>query len=222
MKLGVAVPCYPGHIPHVLTLLDSIETQTSKPDKVVVSCSSTTEKFIKKPYSFPLEILLIPDVRNAAQNRNLAGSRLTDMDYITYFDADDVMHPQRIEILRRIFQLTDCDIILHDYSMEQNFSLLNLDTILYRVNSLVQAPSGCITHKDVQYFYKKEQIHHSQSSIKASLLTRVQYPEEKEFCNKEDCVFCYRIFGLHDVHNVYVNHKLSYYKSSNSQHELTV
>ena len=40
MKIGVAIPCYSGHIPKLLCLLNSLEKQTKLPDKVVVSCSS--------------------------------------------------------------------------------------------------------------------------------------------------------------------------------------
>ena len=37
MKIGVAIPCYYGHIQRLYDLLDSIEKQTIIPDKVVVS-----------------------------------------------------------------------------------------------------------------------------------------------------------------------------------------
>ncbi len=37
------------------------------------------------------------------------------MDYITFIDADDIMHPQRIEFLLKGFQTYDSDIILHNY-----------------------------------------------------------------------------------------------------------
>ena len=42
MKIGVAVPCYYGHIQRLYELLDSIEKQTILPDKVVVNSSSTS------------------------------------------------------------------------------------------------------------------------------------------------------------------------------------
>ena len=42
MKIGVAIPSYYGHITRLFDLLDSIENQTVLPDKVVVSCSSTS------------------------------------------------------------------------------------------------------------------------------------------------------------------------------------
>jgi hypothetical protein len=64
MKIGVAVPCYYEHIPNLMYLLDSIESQTCRPDKVEVSCSSTRELFETKQYSFPLEIMKIEIICN--------------------------------------------------------------------------------------------------------------------------------------------------------------
>ena len=83
MKLGVAIPCYYGHITNLFVLLDSIENQTIIPNKVVVSSSSTTNIDINKKYSFDLDVITTEENKNAAQNRNSAASKLLDMDYIT-------------------------------------------------------------------------------------------------------------------------------------------
>lgn len=215
MKIGVAVPCYYGHIGHLTNLLDSIENQSCKPDKVVVSCSSTKELFETKKYSFLLEIIITEEHKNAAQNRNIAASRLNDMDYITFIDADDIMHPQRIEILLKTFQETDCDIILHNFLMnDSNFN--HIDNIDIRINELIQCYTGCIRHLDF-YKYQSQSIHHSQSSIKKYIFDIIKYPEEKEYARKEDCVFCYRIFSIPNIKNVYISNQLSLYKPSNTE-----
>lgn len=212
MKIGVSVPCYYGHIPHLTNLLDSIENQTHRPDKVVVSCSSTKELFETKQYSFPLEIIITEDHKNAAQNRNIATAKLNDMDYITFMDADDVMHPQRIEILIKAFQETGCDIILHNFLMDDS-EFNHIETIDMRINELTQCYSGCIRHVDI-YKYQSQMIHHSQSSIKKHIFDIVQYPEEKEFTRREDCIFCNRVFSIPNITNVYISNQLSVYKPS--------
>ena len=215
MKIGVAIPCYYGHIPHLMHLLDSIENQTCKPEKVVVSCSSTKELFEIKQYSFPLEIIITEEDKNAAQNRNIAANHLNNMDYITFMDADDIMHPQRIQILLKVFQETDCDIILHNFLMD-NSEFNSIENIDYRTNQLIQCYSGCIRHIDF-YKYQTQLIHHSQSSIKKYIFDIVKYPEEKEFARKEDCVFCYRVFSISNVKNIYISNPLSIYKPSNTE-----
>ena len=117
MKIGVAIPCYYGHIERLYDLLDSIEKQTILPTKVVISISSTSKFNLNKTYSFPLSVIITVDKQNAAKNRNIAALNLLDMDYITFIDADDIMHPQRIEFLLKGFQTYDSDIILHNYLM---------------------------------------------------------------------------------------------------------
>lgn len=65
MKIGVAIPCYIGHIDPLFKLLDSIQNQTVIPDEVVVSCSSTKKTDFElncyieklKKYTFSLEII---------------------------------------------------------------------------------------------------------------------------------------------------------------------
>jgi glycosyltransferase involved in cell wall biosynthesis len=217
MSIGVAIPCYYGHISRLTNLLDSIENQTCKPNKVVVSCSSTTNKFDTKEYSFPLKIIITEDKKNAAQNRNIAALILNDVDYITFIDADDIMHPQRIEIILKAFKETDCDIILHNYiNNERNFDVI--EKIDMRVNELTQCRSGCIRHLDFyNHDIQNQLIHHSQCSVKKHIFDKVKYPEEQEFYSREDCVFCHRIFSIPNIKNVYISNPLSLYKQSGTQ-----
>jgi glycosyltransferase involved in cell wall biosynthesis len=116
MKIGVAIPCYKYHIPKLIRCLESIEAQTLKADQVVVSCSSSDKSDfpsdIEKRFSFPLVILTTPDRKNAAENRNIAISHLTT-DLVSFFDADDIMHPQRLEFIKHAFYLKrDCKIVI--------------------------------------------------------------------------------------------------------------
>jgi glycosyltransferase involved in cell wall biosynthesis len=228
MKIGVAIPAYIGHIEGLFKLLDSIQNQTVIPDKVVVSCSSTKKSDLEldcyfekvKQYSFYLEIITTEEKKSAAQNRNIAASKLTDMDYITFIDADDTMHPQRIEILLKVFQEHDSDIILHNYHNSQTHDSITKkiesDTIDIRQNSLKQCYSGCITHK--YYYDTNDKIHHGHVSIKQTIFKYVQFPEEPEFYTKEDCIFCYRVFSLpNNIKDSYIVNELSYYKPSNTQ-----
>jgi len=227
MKIGVAIPAYIGHIETLFKLLDSIQNQTVIPDKVVVSCSSTNKSDLEldcyfekvKHYSFYLEIITTEEKKSAAQNRNTAAFKLSDMDYITFIDADDIMHPQRIEILLKVFQEDDSDIILHNYYnseiIDNMMKKIEKYNIKVRPNSLKQCYSGCITHKF--NYDKNDKIHHGHVSIKQYIFNLVKFPEEPEFYRKEDCVFCYRVFSLHNIKDSYIANELTYYKPSNTQ-----
>jgi glycosyltransferase involved in cell wall biosynthesis len=216
MKIGVAIPCYYGHIDQLFFLLDSIEKQTILPDKVSVSCSSSQTFENKKTFSFPLEIIVTEEKQNAARNRNVAAAKLQDMDYITFIDADDIMHPQRMEILLQVLKKEDSDIILHNFYDESEYNASIFDkfhNISIRTDTLVKSWSGCITQVN-GYNDSIDKIHHSQVTVKKNIFEQVKFPEEVEFNTREDCVFCYRVFSLPNVKNAYIQNKLSYYKPS--------
>jgi Glycosyl transferase family 2 len=220
MKIGVAVPCYIGHVDILYNLLDSIEYQTLIPNKVVVSCSSTSNFFLQKNYSFPLEIITTYEKKNAAQNRNIAAANLKDMEYITFIDADDIMHKQRIEFIEKVVNENNSDIIFHNYFTQDPANKLAL-TELYedlhmKVNTLTQCSSGCIKHINF-HGNSDNKIHHSQITVKREIFEQVLFPEEEAYQTKEDCVFCYRVFGLPNINHTYIENKLSYYKPSGTE-----
>ena len=228
MRIGVAIPCFIKHIPQCLQLLDALEYQTRRPDEVVVSCSSTIE-FPHKEYSYPIKILVTEKKQNTSTNRNCAAREL-QTDIICFFDADDEMHPQRLEVIERSFQSTNgvtgdiqstngvtgetptTDIILHSFFEESErdrpYPLIDLSNYSMIRNQLSQAPSGCITLDNVQ------RIHHGQVSVTKEIFQQVQFPEEREYEIREDCVFCYRVFSLPNIRSVYLPDPLSKYSPS--------
>ena len=246
----MAIPCFIKHIPQCLQLLDALEYQTRRPDEVVVSCSSTDE-FPHKEYSYPIKILVTEKKQNTSTNRNCAAREL-QTDIICFFDADDEMHPQRLEVIERSFQSVrdiqstngvtgdiqstngvtgdiqsvrdqsvrdqsvreapTTDIILHSFFEESErdrpYPLIDLSNYSMIRNQLSQAPSGCITLDNVQ------RIHHGQVSVTKEIFQQVQFPEEREYEIREDCVFCYRVFSLPNIRSVYLPDPLSKYSPS--------
>jgi len=213
MKIGVAIPCFDKHLSYLFLLLDSIEAQTLMPNKVCVSCSSTESFPSSRKYSFPLEFVLTTEKRNAAQNRNIAMDRLRDMDYISFMDADDIMHPQRIEVLRNVFEENNCQMILHNYQHRKNTIFRPVRNIEVRVNTMKPTVSGGTTHIEHHKFLQQH-IHHSQVSVQRSIIDLVRFPEEPEFHRREDSAFCNRVIKLPNVNHVYIVNELSYYAPS--------
>lgn len=206
--IGVAIPCYKYHIPKLTRCLDSIEAQTIKPNKVVVLCSSSEESDIPNyKYSFPLHIVVRSDRRNAAQNRNQAAS-LLDTDIISFFDADDIMHPQRIEYIQKHGNV---DIVLHSYITEEKFTPYT--HVHAHKNSLAKSPSWCAYYVP-DY---RAPIHHAHVSCRRHILNRVRFREEVEFQRtehhggREDAVFCGDVLALEGITSCYIAEPLSCY-----------
>ena len=104
MKLAIVIPTYKYHIPVLKRTLESVAQQTCPPDLVIVrasscdaKCSGILAELRLFPWPFPLTILETDKVQYAGQNRNEGVAAVPDdIDIISFFDSDDLMHPRRI------------------------------------------------------------------------------------------------------------------------------
>lgn len=206
-SLGVVIPCHKPYIPFLKECLDSIEAQTEKPDAVMVMCSSSSPDDIPdeyRRYSFPLDIVTREEVYNQAQNRN-EGAKRMNTEIVSFFDADDVMHPRRIEMIKT--HMACADIVLHSYQTESR-EFVPIDSARVYWNELIRAPSGCVVHRRDS----NKPIHHSQVSVKRHLLDCVRFPENIELQRREDSLFCGTIVSMGHIQNAYIENSLSWYR----------
>ena len=115
-RVSVVVPCSSKHVQHLPEILRELAMQTSPPDEVVVAVSGVaTAPAHRAPARIPfLRILASAAPANAAQNRN-RGTAASTGSVIVYQDADDLPHPQRIELLRHLFDAFDVDHVMHGF-----------------------------------------------------------------------------------------------------------
>jgi len=213
MRLGIAIPCFNKHISQLMTLLTTIEGQTRKPDGVAISCSSTkSNEFPElKGYSFPIHVALFEGRKNTAENRNIAYKQFADMDAVSFFDADDIMHPQRLEFIELALN-KGADIVLHNYNIDKakQFEVYETANIIY--DQLAKSRSGCAYLK-IQW---NAPIHHAQVTVRRPVLNRVQFNEEKAYERREDSNFCGKVLVLPGIRNAYISEQLSYYREGHS------
>jgi glycosyltransferase involved in cell wall biosynthesis len=218
MKLGIVIPSYKGDIAKLQTLLDSIESQTVKPYHAVISCSSMKDtQFPDLPhYSFPLTIFVWDGRKNAAQNRNTGAKFLLDkVDLLSFFDADDIMHPQRNEHILTAFNSPENpDIVLHSYlegpEIQLPFSEISNPRMMF--NCLQRAPSGCTYNPNNDSL----RIHQSQATVKKEIFQQIQFQEGVDYERREDAVFCGDVTNLPNIRSAYINAPLSKYFISGS------
>jgi glycosyltransferase involved in cell wall biosynthesis len=205
-SLGVVIPCHKPYIPFLGQCLDSIEFQTVKPDKVVVVCSSSTPDDIPSSYtdySFPVTIITREDVRNQAQNRN-QGLSIIGTDIVSFFDADDLMHPQRIQYLRTYMPHTD--LLVHAFAIEEPvFRVIRRPTV-YK-DRLGCAPSGCLQVVP----FRAALIHHAHATVRADVLKTFTFDEHPDVVRREDSLFCGGIVRS-GARTLYIEEPLSWYR----------
>jgi glycosyltransferase involved in cell wall biosynthesis len=219
MRIGIAIPCYKYHIPALGRCLKAIAEQTRLPDEVVVSCSSSLADDIPG-YSlpFPFRVIVTQERKNAAENRNIAAGFL-DTDIISFFDADDIMHPQRLEAIEKAFtSVTGCDIVLHSflYGQPVDEPWVTYVDFQIRPNTLARAPTGCAIFTP-NY---RALIHHAQVSVRAGILTKVTFRENAIFENRtnEDALFCGDVLAIPSIQSAYIAVPLSKYYMEGQTH----
>jgi len=112
MRLGVCIPCHVSHVKYLEKCLESIYYQTKSPDIVSISISETDTIPDLPTYNFEVKITISQNHQCEGKNRNVAAS-VIDTEIITFFDADDIMHPRRLEIIAEHFT-HDIDGYIHD------------------------------------------------------------------------------------------------------------
>ena len=227
--IGVVIPCHKPHIPLLKECLDSIEAQTDKPDKVLVMCSSSMPDDIPESYrnySFLLEIVTREGRYNAAENRN-EGIKRMNTDCISFFDADDSMHPQRIEMIRK--HMGGADILFHGYQTESRQFESITNPIVHK-NQLIRTDTGCVVFDPlrlVEDYYKnnrttfdhsytewKKPLHHAQVCVRRYLFDYLKFPETKELETRggEDALFCGMIVSMGHIQTIFIENSLSWYR----------
>lgn len=207
--IGVAIPCYHGHVKHLALLLDNIEKQIRKPDMVVVSCSGV-DYDIHYEHSYPLQIITTPYKQNSSQNRNIAASKL-ETDIITFIDADDLMHFQRLAIIEKAFVENNIVILLHNFIVGFDTLDITYDNIMFDINTLI-----VIDEYVIQHIKTPSNIHNGHCSIDRKLLTHVRYNESPTHYGKEDSVFNADIIRMFPTRNAYCPLVLSKYVPSDT------
>src|SRR5574342_668927 len=107
--VSVVVPCAHSHVAHLAQLVAALHAQTPKPDQIVVAVSGC-EASVLPPLD--AQVLHVPDRRTAGANRN-RGTAATNGDIVVYQDADDLPHPQRLEIIAELFAKYQIDHLMH-------------------------------------------------------------------------------------------------------------
>lgn len=126
LKISVCIPCLSDHIYLLDRCIKSVYKQILHPHEVIVSISSvqdleTTKTNVENQIGkyrdrLKLIILYTSEKKYAGENRNIAISHSTG-DIITFIDADDAMHNNRLWVLGRTFsKYQSCLGVLHHFT----------------------------------------------------------------------------------------------------------
>lgn len=110
-KFAMCIPCHAEDLSCIDQCLKSIKAQEEAPDIVSMSVSSSTpetQAFLmkkKEEYDIPIHYTFTAESKLPGANRNRAAAEAVRQGatHLSFFDVDDIMHPQRFKFIRRAF-----------------------------------------------------------------------------------------------------------------------
>jgi glycosyltransferase involved in cell wall biosynthesis len=211
--ISVVIPCIPKHIKHLNELLHSIESQTLLPQEVIIALSETNNQYCiklqneyNKLYN-KLKIIFNCVEHNAyaAENRN-RGARIVNTDYITFIDADDLMNPNKIMTIIKLFKTIDTDVILHTIKDKKI-----TNKIIYSDEIRSQIDKNHTNYLQHKLFGLNNRIHHAHISIKTDVYNKYKQNEDSKYYRKEDSEFVKRLINS-DVKTIIIDTDLTQYR----------
>jgi glycosyltransferase involved in cell wall biosynthesis len=177
---SIIVPCHSTHAKYLPDLLCHLKNQTVLPDEVVIAISdadSISDDIIlclnQENHPFKVIPIYSKGIVSAGGNRNIACSNAKGHILICN-DADDIPHPQRIEVIKYFFEKYEIDLLVHDFFREEkDYKAFNLNQI------------KCF---DYVSNYKRISHHRGCPAISKNVFNSIIW-DEKNFNANEDKIF---------------------------------
>ncbi len=119
---SIIIPCHYKHAIWLPSLLDTFAQQTVLPNEIVISLSEYTkvnpdllQNLCSNRWPFTIQLLTCEEPISEGGNRNRACRHATGDVFICH-DADDIPHPQRVEIIKFFFDNLPIDHLMHYYT----------------------------------------------------------------------------------------------------------
>ena len=127
VPISLVVPTVYAEVKCLSVLLRSLVESTSFPSETIIVASGDSARFVHEidtlkatlanmSSSLPnVKLVLLKGLHQQAQGRNI-GANLSTNDIVSFFDGDDFLHPQRFDILHRIYvENPEVDVVLHTW-----------------------------------------------------------------------------------------------------------
>jgi len=218
ISISICIPCFPRDTPKLDRLINSINNQKVRPNMIIIGHSEMSKKDAKKLEdkfrANPVKVIVIstPKKQWAAQNRNMAAS-INTCDYISFMDADDIMYPNRIQILLDIIKQYQPLSVIHNYTMDTNYKYNNTIKDIKLGKEVYD-----IGKKDNKTLHLSSiQVHHGHITIHKNVIKKIKQNETEKYKRGEDSKFVRDIleyYGRNDKTMIYIDIPLSYYKAA--------
>jgi glycosyltransferase involved in cell wall biosynthesis len=213
LPISVCIPAIPRDVESgcLDELISSIKRQTVSADEVIISLSNATypeasrirEHAQETIAPVPVKVVRATEIYVQGKSRNNAVLAST-AELISFIDADDKMHPHRLEVIREAFRKNkDLQVFLHGY-IDESFEMPNdgdeyqweSKSMLTGLSKHVLIGKEEICESEVRSRSQPHSqphldlpVHHAHVTVKRSVFEKYIYDESPEAYRVEDSLF---------------------------------
>lgn len=182
----------------------SIRSQTTRPKAVILvvsNTSSSSDEITKELMEFlrpiRLEVYAYPDRLMQSQGRNIALAHTTS-DIVSFIDADDFSHPQRIEfIVRQFSKHRKLRLLLHEFATEaENIQSWRTQRLRYVTSKTRDTSFLCQAELETRHQPHLDlPVHHAHVTVRREVFRKHVFPEGVASYRIEDSLFVREIIA---------------------------
>ncbi len=173
-KYSVIIPVYNAE-KSIIKVLDSVVSQSITPFEIIIiddgSIDNTVnliKTFLQSKDKININLIINNTNKGVSFSRNL-GLKQANGDYIAFLDSDDCWHSQKIEIIDKIIEITNADLLGHKYTLYNNLQdFLKFDKSkivqisIYRLLIRNIFQTSCVVLKNSSLYYFDEKMSYSE------------------------------------------------------------
>jgi len=227
-NISLVIPCIPRDIEKLNRLFESIKKQTYQPFEIIIAISECNfnegqelKLKLKKMYGYDVIILNSLEKHGPGENRN-RGAVHAKGDVVSFFDADDAMYPNRLEVINRYFNLINPKALVHSHSFGyEEYTKTDQEEVILgnELYDRLIKRDGKIDNSEMHHtlWYLSEGVTHGNPSIQKNVINDIKFTNHNA---GEDCLFLRNIiskYGRNDNTIIYVKMPLTQYIPSRRQ-----
>ena len=214
LTISLVTPCIPPDINKLDNLILNINQQFKLPNEMIIALSETNDKEclelenkLNKISKFKVKISGISDKAFAGINRN-RGANLAISEYISFIDADDLMHPERLKIISEVIEKYEKPQgIVHGFTygklFKEKLGKVNTWDTQKFLNYHNKYPRSKTLH------YPSISLHHGHPTYKKSVFNDVKFTNRQR---KQDAEMLRNVVDFYKGGIVYIKAPLTAYK----------
>ena len=227
-NISLVIPCIPRDIEKLNRLFESIKKQSYQPYEIIIAISECNfnkaqelKSKLKKLYDYEVIILETLEKQGPGENRN-RGAVVAKGDVVSFFDADDAMYHNRLEVINKYFNLYNPKVLVHSYSFGyEHYKKTDQEKVIFGnelYDDLIRR-DGKIDNSDMHHtlWYLNGDVHNGHSSIQKDVINDIKFTSHKA---GEDGLFLRNIiskYGRKDNTIIFVKIPLTQYIPSIEQ-----